>query len=163
MSEFQGNFLTKIASFIPGYKGYADKEARRDSDKLLRAAIVKELGDAKPKIDQTTSDYMRSGRIAHVEKLGQIKRKLENASTLIRVAPQGYSGLFDTLQVKAEDLDKLYRHDLGVQEKAAQVAGLVAGLGAAKDPAGAIAAVITALEELEALVRQRDLVIAEVR
>jgi len=37
MADYTGkNIFEKIGSFIPGYKGYSEKEGRRDTDKLLR-------------------------------------------------------------------------------------------------------------------------------
>lgn len=163
MSEFTGNWVDKIGSIIPGYKGYKDKEMRRDTDRILRNAIVKLLSDKRPVLDRAIADLMKGGKLEHLERLNQIKRKLDNAGTQIRTAPQGYSGWFDTVQVKGEDLDRLYQFDLGLREKAAQIVGLVDGLAAAKDTAGACSATLAALQDLEDLIRQRDHVIAEAR
>jgi len=41
MSKYEAtNIFEKIGSFIPGYRGYDDKERRRDTDKLLRLQIA---------------------------------------------------------------------------------------------------------------------------
>ncbi|MBI2930358.1 MAG: hypothetical protein HYY16_01795 [Planctomycetes bacterium] len=163
MSQYTGNLFEKIGRFVPGYTGYAEKETRRDTDRILRGAIVKILSDRRPALDQAIAELIKSSRLDSIDRLSQIKRKLDNAAALVRTAPQGYSGFFDTVQVKTEDLDRLYRFDLDLREKATQVAGLIDGLKAAKDPAGAGGAVVSALGELEELVRQRDHIIAEMR
>ena len=162
MSQFTGNWIDSIGAIIPGYKGYKDKEMRRDTDKVLRNGIVKILNDKRPVLDRLIADSLK-GRIELVDKLNQIKRKLDNAATLIRTAPAGYSGFFDTVQVNAGDLDRLYQFDKNLGDKATQVTGLIDGLGAAKDPAGAGAVTLQALQEFDELIRQRDQVIAEVR
>ena len=41
--ERNKSFLDKIGSLIPGYKGYAEREIRRQNDKILRQKIVAEL------------------------------------------------------------------------------------------------------------------------
>ena len=44
MADYTGkNIFEKIGAFIPGYKGYSEKEGRRDTDKLLRLEIAKQL------------------------------------------------------------------------------------------------------------------------
>lgn len=163
MSEFTGNWIDKIGSIIPGYRGYKDREMRRDTDRLLRNAVVKILADKRPVLDRVIADSAKGGRLEHLDHLNQIKRRVDNLATQIRTAPAGYSGFFDTVQVKAEDLDRLYQFDLGLRDKAAQVVGMLDGLGATKDTAGACAALLAALQELDELVRRRDHVIAEVR
>jgi hypothetical protein len=37
------NIFDKIGSLIPGYKGYAEREGRRNCDKILRESIVAKL------------------------------------------------------------------------------------------------------------------------
>ncbi|MEM2373418.1 MAG: hypothetical protein QXI11_03150, partial [Thermoproteota archaeon] len=49
MSEFvrkyeeERGLSEKIASYIPGYRGYKQKEVRREADKLLRGFMVRKL------------------------------------------------------------------------------------------------------------------------
>jgi hypothetical protein len=44
MGDYTGkNVFEKIGAFIPGYKGYSEKEGRKDTDKLLRLEIAKHL------------------------------------------------------------------------------------------------------------------------
>ncbi len=162
MTLFAGNWIDSIGAIIPGYRGYKDKEMRRDTDKTLRTGIVKILNDKRPVLDSLIADSLK-GKIELIDRLNQIKRKLDNAATLIRTAPAGYSGFFDTIQVKAEDLDRLYQFDMNLSDKAKQLTGLIDGLGAAKDPAGAGSATLQALQEFDDLIRQRDHIIAEVR
>ncbi len=163
MGQFTGNWIDSIGNIVPGYRGYKDKEMRRDSDRLLRNSISKLLTDRKPALDTVIADLLKSGKLEHMDRLSQIKRKLDNAAVRIRTAPAGYSGFFDTVQVRAEDLDRLYRFDMNLHEKAAEIAGLVDGARIAKDPAGAGGAIVAALEAFEALIGERDTVIAEVR
>ncbi len=162
MSLFTGNWIDSIGAIIPGYRGYKDREMRRDTDKTLRNGIVKILNDKRPVLDRLIADSLK-GKIELIDPLNQIKRKLDNAATLIRTAPAGYSGFFDTVQVKAEDLDRLYQFDMNLSSKATQLTGLIDSLGAAKDPAGAGSATLQALQEFDELIRQRDHIIAEVR
>ncbi len=45
------NFFEVLGAFVPGYKGYSEKEMRRESDRILRDAIVSRLQDKKTVVD----------------------------------------------------------------------------------------------------------------
>lgn len=157
MSRFTGNWIDRIGAIIPGYRGYKDKEMRRDTDRLVRTEIARLLADRRPALDQAIADLARSGKIEHLDRLDRVKRQMDNVATLVRTAPQGYSGFFDTVQVTAEDLDRLYEFDLTLRGKAAAVAEAAGALR--KDP-GATDHVLGLLSELERLVQQREHVLS---
>ena len=45
------NIIDKIASLIPGYKGYAERDGRRNCDRVLRDSITNCLLEVEKKID----------------------------------------------------------------------------------------------------------------
>ncbi len=52
MADYNGkNIFEKIGAFIPGYKGYSEKEGRRDTDKLMRIGIAKLLDGSKTDLE----------------------------------------------------------------------------------------------------------------
>ena len=163
MSLNQGGFLDTLGSFIPGYRGYKDRETRRDTDRLLREAIVNRLGDRRTALDRCIADFSRQMKLDAMEPLELARRRLQKVTDQIRYAPGGYSGFFDTLQVAPEDLDRLYRHDLGLRDQVERLAELLGALPAAKDPAGTAEALLTALQQLEETVRGRDQALSEIK
>ena len=44
------NVFDKIGSLIPGYKGYAERDGRRNCDKILRDSISAQLSEAEKNI-----------------------------------------------------------------------------------------------------------------
>ena len=40
-------FLEKVAEWLPGVKGYREKEARRDTDRKLREALARRIDSAR--------------------------------------------------------------------------------------------------------------------
>lgn len=163
MGTFEGNLLDKLGAFVPGYKGYKEKEMRRDTDRMLRDAIIKRLLDRRPIVDRAIADLSSKMQFDHLEKLNTIKRRLENFADQIKTAPAGYSGFFDTVQVNQADLDRLYRHDLGVRDKTEEVVTLLSGIASAKDTGGACEHVINELQSLGELMRGRDQVVTEIK
>lgn len=163
MSQFKGNFLDTLGSFVPGYKGYKEREGRRDTDRLLREAIVKRLNDRKNAVDRVIGDFSRQMKFDALETLELAKRRIEKITDMIRHAPSGYSGIFDTLQIREEDLDKIYRHDLGLRDLTEKTAEQLGQLGTAKEPVAAVEALLATLQELEETVRGRDKACTEIR
>lgn len=163
MSTFQGNWIDKLGAFVPGYKGYKEKEMRRDTDRMLRAAIIKRLTDRKPIVERLIASLSQKMQFDHLESLNTIKRRLETFADQVQTAPAGYSGFFDTVQVKEPDLDRIYRHDLGVRDQAEEVNRLLGGLPDVKDLGGAVEHVIAELQALGEKMRERDQAITEIK
>ncbi len=164
MSNYEGrNLFEVVGSLIPGYRGYREKEMRRDSDRILRDAIVKWLTDRLPAVDQATARCAREARMDLLQPLEEIRRSVDALAQSVKHAARGYSGFFDTLQVKEEDLDRLYRYDLGLRNKAEQFALMLGALPLAKDVAGVIPEILQALQEVGEMIRHRDSALTEVR
>lgn len=99
MGDYGGNnIFEKLGSFIPGYKGYSEKEGRRDTDKLLRVEIAARLDDQKARIDDVIRRSLGQ-EIAHVAELDRLKRKFDLVANQIRYTSYGESGFFNVLQV----------------------------------------------------------------
>jgi hypothetical protein len=163
MATFEGNLIDKLGAFVPGYKGYKEKEMRRDTDRMLRGAIIKRLLDRKPIVDRAIADLSSKMQFDHLERLNTIKRRLDNFADSVKTAPAGYSGFFDTLQVNNNDLDRLYRHDLAVRDKTEEVVTLIGAIASAKDVGGACEHIIDGLQGLGELIKGRDQAITEIK
>ena len=62
-SKSQLIWYEKILQGIPGFKGYYERELRRDSDKLQREYIVYQLKDAKDNINNLVQELSKHGKI----------------------------------------------------------------------------------------------------
>ena len=130
MAQRTDNWIDKIAKLIPGYAGYKSKEQRRDTDRALRQVIVSRLDDRRMVVDRTIADCSRQMKFDALEPLEALRRRLQLLSDMVRYAPAGYSGFFDTMQVKEADLELIYGHDLRVREEVEILGSLIAGLDA---------------------------------
>ncbi len=109
--------VDKVTDYIPGYKGYKDKESLRDSDKQLRDFIQTQLVMVKKNIDGWTKDASNSGDLGALKTMGSLTKTLEKITDKIKYAPRGYAGLFDEKKVEEEELEKLHQYDLTILEK----------------------------------------------
>ncbi len=112
----------KLVKKIPGYKGYKEKEMRREADKLLRMELAARLDDQRARMSELQMDLINQGQIQFLDDLERAVMKLQLLIDRIRTASYGYAGLFDAVKVKEEALDALYEFDNKLFEFVDQVA-----------------------------------------
>lgn len=101
----------KIASKVPGFGGYIERQKRRDSDKLLRETIADRFDQQYQRISSLQRDLISEGEIGYVDDLEASAIKLRTFSDRVRRATRGYSGLFDAVKINEEELALLYQYD----------------------------------------------------
>lgn len=115
----------KIASYIPGYRGYKQKEVRREADKLLRDFMVKRLKKARSHLKTVLREVAESDAVGLFKGLNRISAILDGVISKIEHADYGYAGFFDLIKVREADLDKLMDYDyrlLGTCEEISRIA-----------------------------------------
>jgi len=116
MEKSEKNFLEKFADKVPGLSGYRAKEDRRATDKRLREYLASRLDKVKDRIESVKLDLTNQGNLAALSGVGTVERKLQTAADTLRFATYGYSGFFDQVKVKEEQLDQLYAHDMKIAD-----------------------------------------------
>jgi len=168
-AQGQRNLLERLGAKIPGYRGFQDRELRRDVDKLQREHLAAELGRLKALLSSRARDYTDAGQLAALAAFGRLDRQLDGLQQTIRFSDYGASGLFDPVKINEPELERLYAFDLGIVEDVAAVEQAIAavpapagnagpGAAAAKDDAGTAGNAGTAGGAAAALDRVRDLV-----
>ena len=101
----------RILAELPGFRGYKEKEIRRESDKIIRNHLYRKLNQAKEdlrRVFQKLSDYRRYEFLTDMDRLmarlGRIAEKINHAS-------YGYAGFFDAVKVEEPDLDRMIKFD----------------------------------------------------
>ncbi|HEX6306235.1 MAG TPA: hypothetical protein VFZ76_18695, partial [Anaerolineales bacterium] len=97
----------KIVKNIPGFKGYLERQTRRDSDKLIRETIFKRFRDLEARVSRLQRDFISQGQIGYVDDLERAALKLRTFADKVRTATRGYSGLFDAVQINEEEIARL--------------------------------------------------------
>lgn len=129
-AQEQRNWLERLGEKIPGYKGYQDRELRRDVDRLQREHLAAELGRIKTAARRLARDYTDAGKIGLLHLFDRLDRRLDGLSQAVRFANYGYSGFFDVVKVNEAELERLYKFDLAMIEEVGSLAGEVAALPA---------------------------------
>ena len=110
--ENEQNILERIVEIIPGYRSYRQRERRRDVDKALRTYVANRIRDFMTRLRNLSKPLTDSGRIAVLDDLDTMSRRLEAVSDKVRFASYGYAGFFDVIKIKENELEALYAFDV---------------------------------------------------
>ncbi|MCC6745299.1 MAG: hypothetical protein IT175_15670 [Acidobacteria bacterium] len=141
------NWLQRLADKIPGISGYQAKETRRDVDKLFRVTLADRLRRLKDTTSAVVRDLTDGGRLFEVAPVERVSKKIDTLENRVRFATYGYAGFFDAVQIKEDQLDMLYRFDVGLVERIENIEGQAAALRAATATATELKAATSALEQ----------------
>ena len=154
------SFAKKI---LPGYKGYKEKEQRREADSLLRGALVRDFTTQLDRLSPIQETIINNGGIEWMSEAGAVKTALQTLIDRIRNATQGYAGFFDAVKVKEDDLDRLFAFDQQLMGEIAKVTTAFDALQKAAEDnievKGAIAAAHKVVRESADLFNKRGSVI----
>jgi hypothetical protein len=124
IKDQRGGFA-KLLSKIPGFKGYMEKETRRDADKIVRDAVATKFTTQLARLCELQNDMLSNGGFEYVDDVEQSAVKLRTFIDRVKTAPRGYGGLFDAVQVKEDQLDQLYNFDYQLLSEADNLAAAI--------------------------------------
>lgn len=109
--ERSKNIFDKIGSLIPGYRGYAERDGRRNCDKLLRNQISEKLSQCVSIINNQIKTEVKNNNLSSLRDLEDCQQKLNTLSDKIKYAPYGESSFFGDSQIKENELQNIYELD----------------------------------------------------
>jgi len=110
-AKSQMRLSERIAAALPGFRGYKEKELRRESDKLIRNHLYLKLSKDK---DNVRSISQRIADKRYLDVLADIDRlvaKMDRITEKVNHASYGYSGFFDIVKIKEDNLDRMIAFD----------------------------------------------------
>ena len=109
------NLLDKIGALIPGYKGYSERDGRRDTDKITRESICLNLNEIEKNISkQLKKNEHKSDLFLIYENL---RKKVNTINTKIKYLEYGFTSFFNDVQIKENELEEIYKIDLEIQNE----------------------------------------------
>ncbi len=101
----------RIAAFLPGFRGYKEKELRRESDKLIRNHLYLKLSTAKTDLREVSQKLADRRYFDVLTDMDRLLAKMDRVVEKVNHASYGYSGFFDAVKVKEENLDRMIAFD----------------------------------------------------
>lgn len=145
------NWLEKLGEKIPGFRGFQDRELRREVDKLQREYLARELIQLKNLVRSKAQAFTDAGKLGELHLFDRLDRRLDGLSQSIRFSDYGATGFFDVVKIGETELARLYEFDCSVLEEIARLASDlgVIPLPADGPPAAAIEQALSRLATLE--------------
>jgi len=101
----------RIAAFIPGFHGYKEKELRRESDRLIRNHLYLKLSTAKTDLREVSQKLADRRYFDVLPDVYRLLAKMDRVVEKVNHASYGYSGFFDAVKIKEENLDRMIDFD----------------------------------------------------
>ena len=119
-NEFAENYQQSAESTldrIPGYTGYKTKEQARDSDRLLRDEIARQLDQDATRVEALARTAANERNVSRVNELEAVVQGFRNVANIVRSLSYGYGGLFSDRPVDDAALAQLRLFDEGLLVK----------------------------------------------
>jgi hypothetical protein len=159
----------RILAELPGFRGYKEKELRRESDRLIRNHIYERLTIARKDLKEAFQKLSDSKMQEVLTDMDRFIMRFDRVAEKINHASYGYAGFFNIVKVEESKLDKMIEFDNGLLDGAEK---LVAEADTFKKEAAKqkfektrehLDNLETTLEELEEAFDGRDEVVKGVR
>src|SRR5688572_30722933 len=111
----------KLASYIPGFSGYVERQNRRDADKLLRDTVARRFEELWGRASNLQVELVNTGMIKYVDDMEKATIALRTFIDKISTAARGYSGLFDAVKINEKELEAIYQFDAAFFDLGEQV------------------------------------------
>jgi predicted transcriptional regulator len=117
MTQRRVNFFERIGKYIRGYKGYATREEKRNTDKKLRDDLAEKIRQSEIVIISHQQQLLKTGEIQRCQDWEIARKALNTVYSQIKNAVYGESSFFSDQQLKEAELDEIYKIDLEISER----------------------------------------------
>jgi len=112
-AKIQANrdFIDRITTALPGFKGYVEKSENYDADKMIRSFISDKVLSAKKTLGVISGDNVRNGNLGVTQEIDSLSHILEGLVKKVEYADYGVSGGFSKIKITEEDQNRLLEYD----------------------------------------------------
>ena len=110
-AKSQMRLSERIAAALPGFRGYKEKELRRESDKLIRNHLYLKLSGAKNAVRSISQKIADKRYMDVLTDIDRLTAKMDRVTEKVNHASYGYAGFYDIVKIKEENLDRMITFD----------------------------------------------------
>ena len=100
--------IDKIGSLIPGYRGYVEREGRRNCDKQLRSNLSSRLTGCENTLVNRIKEAINIPDRPLMRKIEICRKLINTTQSKVNYAPYGESSFFSDQQIKEDELMNLW-------------------------------------------------------
>ena len=101
----------RILAEIPGFRGYKEKELRRESDRLIRNHLYRKLSEAKTDLKDVYQKLSDRRLFEVLTDMDRLVAKFDRIAEKVNHASYGYAGFFNVVKVEETGLDSMIEFD----------------------------------------------------
>jgi len=101
----------RIAAALPGFRGYKEKELRRESDKLIRNHLYLKISQARNDLKTVFQKLSDRRSFDVLTDMDRLVARFDRVSEKVNHASYGYAGFFDIVKVEEGALDRMIDFD----------------------------------------------------
>jgi hypothetical protein len=110
-AKSQMRLSERIAAALPGFRGYKEKELRRESDKLIRNNLTLKLSKDKDNLRSIAQRIADKRYLDVLPDIDRLNAKMDRITEKVNHASYGYAGFYDIVKIKEENLDRMITFD----------------------------------------------------
>ncbi len=104
--------LENLIAKIPGFKGYHEKNARRQADTLLRDHLAERIEKIIEQFVRGENKILDGGKgLKYMSRTREVKSKMQSYRDRVKTAAPKYSGMWAMVKINEADLDRIYAFD----------------------------------------------------
>jgi hypothetical protein len=120
--------ISGLLDSVPGYRGYRNKEERRDADRRVRERVAAAFAAQADRVERIARDLANQRRLRDIGPVDEFARAIRYLVDRISTATYGYGGLFGDRNVDEAALDQLRLFDEGLMSGVGELEGPIAAL-----------------------------------
>lgn len=101
----------RLVAALPGFRGYKEKELRRESDKLIRNYLAQKLSTAKSNLKTVFQKLSDRRALDVITDMDRLVAKFDRVVEKVNHASYGYAGFFNIVKIEEAALDKMTEFD----------------------------------------------------
>jgi|TARA_B110000211_G_C13917610_1_gene481214 hypothetical protein len=117
--------IDKIGSLIPGYRGYVEREGRRNCDKQLRSNLSSRLTGCENTLVNRIKEAINIPDRPLMRKIEICRKLINTTQSKVNYAPYGESSFFSDQQIKEDELMKIYQFDMDMAQVVAEIENII--------------------------------------
>ncbi|MCL2477556.1 hypothetical protein [Candidatus Bathycorpusculum sp.] len=110
-AKSQMGLSERIVAAIPGFRGYKEKELRRESDKLIRTHLALKLSKGKDNVRAIAQRIADKRYLDVLTDIDRLSAKMDRITEKVNHASYGYAGFFDIIKIKEDNLERMTAYD----------------------------------------------------
>lgn len=103
------SLMERIALYVPGYRGYREKNLRREQDRAVRGELSRAIQGTKADLATIQRELVSQPKL--MLDIERIRTKVDRYDIDVKKAVNGYSAFHDANKILEDDLDRLVAWD----------------------------------------------------